>query len=128
VIVQANKTTNVSITLACAPIGDSGDLQVGASTFNCATVNYVSAMPSEVKVGHSVIVSASATGPDPTALTYAWSAPSGTFSAPSSPSSSFTCTAAGTVPVTLQLGDGTLPDGSACDPAHSTTTLQITCD
>jgi hypothetical protein len=127
--IQPNQTTNVSMTLACMPSSpDAGYAQVNGATFNCGTLSSVSVLPAEVRVGFSVAVSASATGPDPSSVTYAWSAPSGAFSAPASASTTFTCTAAGVVPLTLQIGDGPLPDGSACDPARSTATVSVICD
>jgi hypothetical protein len=127
--VKANQTTNVSLTLPCgSAFPDAGYAQVNGTAFNCPTLGAVSVIPAEVTVGHDVAVSASATGPDPSSVTYAWSAPSGTFSSPTSASTSFTCTVAGVVPLTLQIGDGPLPDGSACDPAQSTTTVSVTCD
>jgi hypothetical protein len=126
---RPNQTTNVSLALPCtSAFPDAGYAQVNGSAYNCATLNAISVIPAEVTVGNAVTVSASATGPDPSSVNYAWSAPSGTFSSPTSASTSFTCTAAGVVPVTLQIGDGPLPDGSACDPASSTQTVSVTCD
>jgi hypothetical protein len=128
-MIKPNQTTAVSIALTCmSAFPDAGYVQVNGSTFNCPTLTFVSVIPAEVTVGNSVTVSASATGPDPTAVTYSWSAPSGTFSAPTSAVTSFTCTAAGLVPITLQIGDGAVPDGSACDPASSTAAVSVQCD
>jgi hypothetical protein len=129
--VMNNKTTNVSVTLACrSAFPDAGYVQVNGSAFNCATLSFVTVLPAEVTVGHSVALNASATGLNPAALTYAWSAsaPGGMFSAPNSASTTFTCTAAGTVPVTLRVSDGPLPDGGACDPAKTSATVSVTCD
>jgi hypothetical protein len=61
-------------------------------------------------------------------VSYLWSAPSGLLATPTSPSTSFTCTTTGIVPLTLQVADGLLPDGSVCDPTVSTAVVSIQCD
>ena len=102
---------------------------MNAPTYDCATWGSVSVSPSETTLGHSVWpASATATAVNPAALTYAWSAPSGTFSAPTAASTSYTCATQGVVTLTLTVGDGAIPAGGACDPARSTTTVQVTCD
>jgi hypothetical protein len=127
--VQGNRTTNVTVPLACmSAVPDAGYALVNATIADCATVSSASALPAEVNVGFPVALSALAIAPDPAGVTYAWSAPSGIFSAPTSANTSFTCTAAGMVPVTLTVGDGPLPEGSTCDPALSTATLVLACD
>jgi phospholipase C len=127
--VAARATTNVSVALQCsATASEAGAAQVTATTYGCAAWNSVSATPAEVTVGNSVTVSASAIAPNPSALTFAWSAPSGSFDAPASASSHFTCTAPGPVSLTLTVGDGPVPDGGACSAALGTTTVQVTCD
>jgi hypothetical protein len=127
--IQSNKTTNVTVTMACMSASpDAGYVLVNGTVSDCAVVTSVSALPSVVDVGHSVVLSASALAPDPGSVTYAWSAPTGMFSAPNSSSTDFTCTAAGTVLVSLAIGDGPLPEGSVCDASLSTATLTVTCD
>ena len=81
-------------------------------------------------MGSSVALSGSATGPgvDAGSITYAWTAPSGTFDTPTAASANFTCAVAGPVAVTLTVSDGPVPDGGACNPALSTQTVQIQCD
>lgn len=127
----ARSTTTVTDVMQCNPTpGEAGSAMISAPTYNCAAWNSVAVSPSETTVGHSVAVSASATGANPSGITYAWSAPagSGNFSAPSSASTNFTCAAAGSVTLTLTVGDGPVPDGGACNPALTTTTVQVTCD
>jgi phospholipase C len=126
--VAARATTSVSVQLQCttAP-SDSGSALITGNTVNCATWNSVSAIPSATTVGSSVTVSASAIAPNPGAITYAWSAPSGTFSAPSAASTSFTCTAPGAVTLTLSLTDGPVGDSGACNPTLTTATVQVNC-
>ena len=61
-------------------------------------------------------------------LTYAWSAPSGSFDHPGASSTNFTCTVAGPVPITLTVGDGPVPNGAACSAELSTRTVTVQCD
>ena len=126
--VTARTTTNVSVQLQCSQAApDSGSAQITGTTFDCATWSSVSAIPSETIVGNSVTVSASAIAPNASALTYAWSVPSGSFATPNAPTTLFTCTAPGPVTLTVTMGDGPT-DGGVCNPALDTTTVQITCD
>jgi phospholipase C len=126
--ITARSTTSVSVALQCntAP-SEAGAVAVAANTYNCGTVNGVSATPAEAVLGNSVTVSATASSPNYSALAYSWSAPSGTFSAPNSAVTSFTCTQQGLVTLTLNVSDGTLPDGATCSAA-STSTVQVQCD
>jgi phospholipase C len=125
----ARMTTNVSVTLQCnSPTPDSGAALITATTFNCATVTAMSAVPAEVIAGNPVTVSAAATGPNLGAVTYQWSAPSGTFGSPNSAVTSYTCAAGAgaSVNLTVTASDGAIPDGGACPSATSTVT--VTCD
>jgi hypothetical protein len=125
----ARTTTNVSVALQCTtPASEAGSVVVGGSTYACASVSSLSASPAETTVGFYAALSATASGPTPSAITYAWSAPSGTFGAPTAAQTTFTCTAVGPVPVTLTVGDGPLVEGGSCNPALSTQTVQIQCD
>ena len=128
--VIARATTNVTVLMRCSVGGtDAGSASFNGQTYNCATANGVSASPSETTVGSGVALSATtATAPDPASVTYAWSAPSGTFSSASGPSTTFTCTAPGAVVVTLTTADGPVPAGASCDPSLSTTTTEVQCD
>jgi phospholipase C len=125
----ARTTTNVNVALQCStPTPEAGSALVNGTTFNCATWNSVSASPAETTVGNAVALSALATGPDPSSVTYAWSAPSGTFDNASAAAPHFTCTANGPVTVTLAVTDGAVPDGSSCNAATSVATVQVQCD
>ncbi len=127
--VTARATTTVSELLQCNPTASgTGSLSVNGVPYSCASWNGITALPSETTVGHSVAVSATATGANPSALTYSWSAPSGSFDTPNSANASFTCAAAGPVTLTVVVGDGPVPDGGACNPSLTTTTVQIQCD
>jgi hypothetical protein len=125
--VTARATTTVVDTLQCnAALSEAGSVQVGAPLYNCAAAGSVSVSPSEAATGTPISLIATATGVDPSAITYAWSAPSGSFSAPSAASTNFTCSTPGTVTLTLTVGDGTVPTGAVCP--NATTTVQVTCD
>ena len=77
----ARTTTNVSVALQCStPTADAGSALVNGTTFNCAAWNSAAASPAETTVGNSVTLAASATGPNPAGLTYAWSTTGGTGS------------------------------------------------
>jgi hypothetical protein len=69
-----------------------------------------------------------ASGPVVSHLSFAWSAPSGTFSSPNTQSTDFTCSAPGSVTVTLTTADGPVPAGASCDPSLATTTVLVQCD
>lgn len=127
--VAVRATTNVSIQLACS-VATSGAhvTRVNGSSYNCAAANSVSASPTETTVGGYSTVTAMANGPVPGALTYAWSAPTGSFGSPTAATTNFTCSAGGPVTLTLVVGDGPVPAGEACNTALSTKTVTITCD
>jgi hypothetical protein len=127
--VVAQTTTTVTDTLQCnAAVGEAGAVSVTAPTYACASIfqGSVSASPTETVLGGTVALAASATAANASALTYTWSAPSGTFSAPNSPATNFTCTTPGQVTLTVSVGDGAVPDGAAPCTAVSTT-VQVTC-
>ena len=129
--VSARTTTNVSVLLQCnTPPSEAGSAQVNGTVYSCASVSSISVSPAEVNVGSSAAVAATATGPlgDGGALTYAWSAPSGTFDTPNAASANFTCSAGGPVTLTLTVSDGPVPEGGSCNPALSTETVSVQCD
>ncbi|HVV48814.1 MAG TPA: phosphoesterase [Polyangia bacterium] len=75
-------------------------------------------------IGSSVSLAGAAHDPDngPAALTYQWTASSGTFSDPAAPAPSFTCATAGTATVTL-----TVSDGDAATGCPATLSAQVVC-
>jgi hypothetical protein len=127
--VASRTTTPVVVELACSTATAGAHVTlVNGTSFNCAASNNVSASPTETSVGSSVMLSATATAPVPGAVTYSWSAPSGTFASSAAASTGFTCTSAGMVNVTLVVGDGPVPAGSSCDTSLDTRTIAIQCD
>ncbi|HEX8823460.1 MAG TPA: kelch repeat-containing protein, partial [Archangium sp.] len=100
VTILAKQTTAVSITLQ--------EVSPAAPFANAAPViSSLSAAPGTVEPGGTVTLNASASDANPgDTLTYAWSAPSGTFAQPSSLSTTWTAPAsAATVPLTLTVTD-----------------------
>jgi hypothetical protein len=127
--IRNRQTTAVVVDLACSSSTEGAHVTlVSGTTFNCAAWNNVSASPTETSVGGSVMLSATAAGPVTNALTYNWSAPSGTFGNRTASNTSFTCTSVGAVNVTLVVGDGPVPAGSSCSQSLDTRTIAIQCD
>jgi hypothetical protein len=125
--VVARATSQVNVQLACNAANAGSQTVVNGTSFDCASWNSVTASPNNTAIGTPVMLGATATGPVPANLTYEWSAPSGIFGNPIAPNTSFVCTAAGPVMVTLVVGDGQVPEGSTCNPAVDTDVITITC-
>jgi hypothetical protein len=126
--IVAHATTIVSVQMACGIVGTGGrGTNVNGMTFNCAAWSSVTANPSETAVGSSIALNATANGPQPSMLTYAWSSSTGSFSSPNAATSNFTCTQVGPAMVTLAVGDGPVPEGSTCNPNLDTDTIMVTC-
>jgi hypothetical protein len=122
--VTARTTTPVNVALTCKEAPRTGSVLVNGSLNICSVIDGISASPAEVIVGKAVALSAAAHDSDagPSALTYAWSATSGSFSSASAANPTFTCLKPGAVTVTLKVSDG--------DPAAScadTQTAVVTC-
>ncbi len=141
--VVARATTMVQVGLACyAPGADAGNVLVNGTPFLCGTWNSLSTVGSggqvtngsEANVGSAITLTATATGPDPAALTYSWSSsnPIGTFgpndASGTSDTTTFVCTAPGTTTITMVVGDGPVPAGQSCAAGQSTVTTVVTCD
>jgi hypothetical protein len=126
--VTAGQTSTVKVLIECNGAGsDSGTANINGQTFNCANAGGISASPSEAAVGAPIGLTGTATGPDPSSLSFTWSAPSGSFSSTTGATTTFTCSQPGPVTVTLTAGDGPIPAGGTC-PATSTQTITVTCD
>jgi uncharacterized protein YjiK len=116
--VAAHMTTAVSVHLSCNVPGRTGSVLVNGHLNLCPILDGVSASPSEVLVGSSIALAATAHddgGPSP--LGYHWTASSGTLSAADAQNPSLTCTAAGVVTVSV-----TATDGDCTDMATATVT------
>ena len=127
--VTAHATTLVSVQMACGLASTTGHgTSINGSTYDCASLSSVSANPIEVTVGSSVALAALASGPNPATLTYAWSSSTGSFSEPNAATTGFTCTQVGSAMVTITVGDGPVPAGSACNATLDATTITIVCE
>jgi phospholipase C len=106
--VMAGKTTIVSVNLVCDQAPGTGSIAVTGGFNVCPVIDGINANPGEVYVGSKIALAAFAHDGDhaPGALTYHWSAPSGTFSDVSAAAPSFTCGQAGPVTITAQVSDG----------------------
>jgi hypothetical protein len=142
--VSVGGTTNVVVQMMCSLAGaDAGNLFVTGTTSYCGTWTSLSSTSSEVYVGESLVLTATATGPNPAGLGYTWtmSNPIGAFGAttagvgsqgqdeavgPSDPMQ-FLCTAPGTTTVTLVVDDGP-NDAGVCPTNLSTLTTTVICD
>jgi 5'-nucleotidase len=122
--VVAGQVTPVSVPLACHEAARTGSVLVNGKLNVCPVIDGITISPNSLSVGASVPVSAAAHDSDagPAALTYQWTATSGTLSDPSSPNPTFSCTAAGTATLTLTVTDG---DPSPTCPAKLT--ADVTC-
>src|SRR5579883_539081 len=108
--IAAQATTTENELLQCNGVrAEAGAVAVVGQPYGCAAWGTITVLPSEVAVGSFVTLAATATGSNPSAVTYAWSAPSGLLSAPSSAGTNFTCTAPGPVTLTLTVADGPVP-------------------
>jgi hypothetical protein len=137
-------TQNVTVQMLCtAPGADAGNIFVTGVTSYCGTWTSLSSNSSEAYVGESIVLTATATGGNPSGLGYTWtmSNPIGAFGAtsagvgaqgqdeavgPSDPMQFF-CTAPGTTTVTLVVDDGP-QDAGACPTNRTTTTTTVICD
>jgi hypothetical protein len=126
--VTSNLNTSLSMTLTCGNSAtsndndDAGDLNVNvdvtqtAST-TCPVVTGLSALPLETAGGSSLALEGFASST--TGVTFAWTGPGGTFTAPAALASNFICQGAGNRTLTLTLSK------SGCAPANST--VDVTC-
>jgi 5'-nucleotidase len=122
--VEAKRTTAVTVAVACKEGGKTGSVLVNGALNLCAVADGVSAVPSDLFVGGATKLTAIAHDSDaaPAALSYQWTASSGSLSSATEASPTFTCTTAGTATVTMTVSDG--DPSSACADAASVT---ITC-
>ena len=142
--VAAGGTTNVTVQMLCSlPGQDAGNLFVNGTASYCGTWTSLSTTSSEVYVGESIVLTATATGANPGNLGYTWtmSNPIGAFGAtsggvgaqgqdegvgPSDPMQ-FLCTAPGTTTITVVVDDGP-NDAGTCPTNLTTTTTTVLCD
>ncbi len=122
--VSARATTNVTVALDCHQAARTGSISLNGTVNVCPVIDGISANPSQVNVGSNIGLSGAAHDSDngPAALSYHWSATSGTFSDATLQNPTFTCTAAGPSTITLVASDGDSSAGCA-----DTLTTIVTC-
>jgi hypothetical protein len=126
--VSSGQTTTVAVALACTASPDAGTIIGTSVATECAKWTSAFATPSQTTVGGTVQINAAATAPNPSAITFAWTASAGTIDTPNQPSANFTCPSTpGPVTLTLTVGDGAIPEGGACPAVDTTTTITVTC-
>ncbi len=123
--ITAGQTARVTVPLTCHQAPRTGSVAVNGVVNVCPQIDALDANPTEVFVGGTVGLAATAHDADhgPSTLTAAWSATSGTFTDPSALATRFTCTQPGAATLTLTVSDG---DATAGCPA--TASLTVTCD
>lgn len=122
--VTTGMTTNVPVHMTCHLQPHTGGILVGGTLNTCPLIDGISANPAEIRVGGTLALSTTASDADgaPAPLGYHWTASSGTLSDPTAAAPAFTCTAAGTVTITLTVSDGDTTAG--CPDTQS---IQVTC-
>jgi hypothetical protein len=128
--VVAHTISQVSVHLTCHEGPRTGGALINGTLNVCPSIDGVSVTPAEVLVGGTVSLSAMAHDSDaaPAALTYAWTASSGTLSSSTDPSPTFTCTSPGTATLTLTVSDGDPTPGCAATQTATVTCTQLFSD
>lgn len=119
--VTAHQTTPVTVAVSCKEAAKTGSVLVNGALNICPVVDGITANPSSLNIGSSVVLAGVAHDTDaaPTALSYSWTASSGTLSSTTDPNPTFTCTTAGTATLTLSVSDGDSTAG--CGDSLTTT-------
>jgi len=122
--VTVRTTTSVTVALDCHEAPRTGSIGVNGVVNVCPVIDALSANPSQVNVGSTIALSSAAHDLDkgPAAVSYQWSATSGTLSDASAQNPTFTCTSVGTSTITLTVSDGDTAKG--CPDVLSTS---VTC-
>jgi hypothetical protein len=116
--VRANETSGITIILQCRGPSAGGIVVVTGGVNNCPRITSYSGAPVTVSVGGSIAIAASALDLDDNPLAFNWTAPTGAFADTAAASTTFTCTTAGAVILTVAVSDGMCQD---------TATLPLTC-
>jgi hypothetical protein len=121
--ITAHATTTANVRLLCHEAARTGSVQVNGALNTCPVIDAIGSNPSEVLVGSSIALSATAHDSDsgPAPLGYQWVASSGTLSSPTAQNPTFTCTSAGTVTLTVTVSDG--DPSAACSDVLSETVI-----
>ncbi len=117
--VVAGATTSVSVAIDCHTGSKNGSIAINGTINVCPSIDSVSANP---PAGNTIALTAAASDKDsgPQALSYSWTTTSGTLSSGTVANPTLTCTAPGSVTLTLTVSDG--------DPGcNATFTVPLTC-
>ncbi|MEI9935640.1 MAG: hypothetical protein WDO69_00315 [Pseudomonadota bacterium] len=106
--VVAHQTTQVAVAFLCHQASRTGSVLVNGALNICPTLDAVSANPAEAFVGTTIALSATAHDTDagPAALSYHWSASSGSLSDANSTTPIFTCLVPGPAQLSVSAFDG----------------------
>ena len=101
--VSSGQPTEVSLVLSCLVSSQGAD--------TCPTVDVQLPTPASAEVpGGRIAVAATGSDPDPgDVLSFSWAASTGTFEAPTSPSTSYVCTNVGAQTLVLTVDDNHAP-------------------
>ena len=124
-MVTAHQTTPVTVPVRCHEGAKTGSVLATGAINVCPQIDGVTATPTEVSVGSSIALVATAHDTDaaPTALSYAWTASSGAFTDATTPATRFTCTVPGTATITLAASDGDAPCNDTAQVTMTCTAL-----
>ena len=137
--IVARTVQKVQVVLVCTPAGvDAGNLSVTGTIATCGAWTGLSTTTSDLFVGESLTLTATAAGPDTNNLGYTWSQSSeagvvgvlGTTqdeAAGPTDANSFMCTAPGSTTVTVVVDDGAASTAN-CPAAVTTVSTTITCE
>jgi alpha-tubulin suppressor-like RCC1 family protein len=104
--VYESQTTDVNVVLQCSELTVDGNISINGSFNICPKVTSTTVSPVTVAVGNSAELTVTARDRDGDALSYVWTANDGTFSAPTSTSTQYTCASVGEKTLTVSFSDG----------------------
>ena len=106
--VVPNRTAMITLPFQCTPPNGSAIITVGG--FQCRLIPSLVIAPAVAAVGADIQVSADVDRLDGGAVGFAWTATSGTFGDRTAEATSFVCSTAGTVSITLTVTSGICGD------------------
>jgi 5'-nucleotidase len=122
--VTARQTTPVSVAVTCKEKAKAGGVLINGTLNLCPVADGINASTNDLDLGASATLAALAHDTDaaPAALSYQWTASSGTLSNATDPSPTFMCATAGIATLTFTVSDGDATPGCA-----DTFSTDITC-
>jgi hypothetical protein len=119
--VKTGQPTTLQIPLTC-----TGRAAITGVVNSCPLIDDISAIPSEVRVGNAIQLTAAVRDPDegPAPLSVTWTADGGALSNQSTTGATFTCTAAGSFTVGVSVSDG---DTTGTCSSTGTGTVTVVC-